>query len=333
MIFSVTLIHSCKKEKPALPAITTNEVTEISYSTAISGGNVTSEGGAPVISRGICWNISAYPTISDNIKTEAGTQGSFTSNLTLLSPNTLYYVRAYATNSIGTAYGNKLSFQTQDYGTLSDIGGNIYKTITIGTQVWMAENLKTTSYRNGDLIGTTSPATQDISAEIEPKYQWAYNGDESKVPAYGRLYTWYAIMDNRIVCPTSWHVPADTEWTTLVDYLISNGYSYPDRVEAIAKSLAAKSFWNTSPIESTVGYNQENNNSTGFTGLPGGHRSGIGTFGGIGIRGGWWTSTVMGPTEFDASYAWNRNLMYDANNVISYGTVKREGFAVRCLKD
>lgn len=88
---------------------------------------------------------------------------------------------------------------------VTDIDGNVYHTVTIGTQVWMVENLKVTKYRNGDLIGTTTPATLDISGEAEPKYQWVYDGKESNVSTYGRLYTWYAITDNRNVCPKGWH--------------------------------------------------------------------------------------------------------------------------------
>src|SRR4029078_12512714 len=103
--------------------------------------------------------------------------------------------------------------------TVTDIDGNVYHTVTIGTQVWMVENLKTTKYRNGDLIGTTIPATLDISSESTPKYQWAYKGEESNVATYGRLYTWYAVADSRNVCPTGWHVPSDAEWTTLTTYL------------------------------------------------------------------------------------------------------------------
>ncbi len=93
-------------------------------------------------------------------------------------------------------------------GTVTDIDGNVYKIVTIGTQKWMAENLKVTKYRNGDLIGTTTPASKDISTESSPKYQWAYNGtaNADTINTYGRLYTWYAVTDNRSVCPTGWHI-------------------------------------------------------------------------------------------------------------------------------
>src|SRR4030043_1346528 len=85
--------------------------------------------------------------------------------------------------------------------TVTDIDGNMYNTVTIGTQTWMQENLKVTKYNNGDLIGTTSPPTLDISGEIAPEYQWAYNGNDTNVATYGLLYTWYVVTDNRGLCP------------------------------------------------------------------------------------------------------------------------------------
>jgi len=112
LILSVFIIHSCKKDKPTPPIITTIAVTEISYTTATSGGDLTNEGGAPIISRGVCWNTSAAPTITNSKTTESGGSGSFTSNIAQLTPNTLYYVRAYATNIAGTGYVNQVSFTT-----------------------------------------------------------------------------------------------------------------------------------------------------------------------------------------------------------------------------
>lgn len=112
VILIILLIPSCRKEKPTLPIITTTDVTEISYESASSGGEVTSEGGASVVSRGVCWNTSADPTTADSITIEIGGLGSFTSNITQLTPDKMYYVRAYASNSAGTGYGNQVSFTT-----------------------------------------------------------------------------------------------------------------------------------------------------------------------------------------------------------------------------
>ena len=112
VILLIFLIHSCKKDKPTPPVITTTDVTAISYTTATSGGNVTNEGGAPVVSKGVCWNSSADPTITNSKIIENGGSGPFTSNISSLTPNTLYYLRAYATNRSGTGYGNQVSFTT-----------------------------------------------------------------------------------------------------------------------------------------------------------------------------------------------------------------------------
>lgn len=148
-----------------LPAVTTAEVTEIESTTATCGGEVINEGITAVTERGVCWSTNPKPTIADS-KTINGTgTGSFISNITGLIPGRTYYVRAYATNSLGTAYGIEKSFTTtkpimEDCGTVTDIDGNVYKTIRIGNQCWMAENLKTTRYRNGERIGTTTPATR-----------------------------------------------------------------------------------------------------------------------------------------------------------------------------
>ena len=103
--------------------------------------------------------------------------------------------------------------------SVKDIDGNVYKTVTIGKQVWMSANLKTTKYSNGDLIGTTSLPSDDISNEATPKYQWAYDGEENNISLYGRLYTLFAVTDLRNVCPVGWHIPSRVEVKTLREYL------------------------------------------------------------------------------------------------------------------
>jgi uncharacterized protein (TIGR02145 family) len=225
--------------------------------------------------------------------------------------------------------------------SVKDIDGNVYRTITIGTQVWMAENLKTTKYRNGDLIGTTTPVTLDIEGESTPKYQWAYDGNKTNVATHGRLYTWYVATDSRNVCPTGWHVPSDAEWTTLTDYLIKNGYGTGDKGMDIAKSLSATTGWVPDDSLCSVGNDQVNNNRTGFTALPSGARLEDGNFYNLGHIGNWWSTTEGGPAFMqgltgiivNVPGALFRDIYHDYCYVNSYSNNKKYGMSIRCLKD
>jgi uncharacterized protein (TIGR02145 family) len=198
--------------------------------------------------------------------------------------------------------------------TLIDIDGNVYHTITVGTQVWMVENLKTTRYRNGDSIGTTNPSTYNIFGESTPKYQWAYNGDENNIVAYGRLYTWHAAADERNICPIGWHIPSDSEWETLTSYLGGG-------------DIAGGKLKETG-IMHWLSPNTGATNETGFTALPGGHRYQTGTFNHIGIWGYWWSNT-----EYDSEYVWYRSLLNDENIINRNIADKHFAFSVRCIKD
>ena len=323
-------VRCVKNTEADIPTISTNAISNITSSSAISGGNVTSDGGATVTERGICWNTTGSPTITDS-KTSDGTgPGAFASTMTGLTAGTTYYVRAYAINSIGTSYGNVVSFTTgaDNTGTtVTDIDGNVYHTVTIGTQTWMVENLKTTRYRNGDPILTT---TGSIPNDATSKYHWAYGGNEANVAKYGRLYTWYAATDSRGIAPVGWHVPTDAEWTTLQNYLIANGYNYDGTTTGnkIAKALAATTDWNTYTGTGTIGNDLTKNNSSGFTALPGGDRTSNGSFFSIGDYGLWWSST-----EYYTSNAWSRILFYINHYLYRYGGTKSSGFSVRCLRD
>lgn len=207
-----------------------------------------------------------------------------------------------------------IAFGQENNKTVTDIDGNVYKIVTIDTQVWMAENLKTTKYRNGNLIGTTSPPTLKISTESSPKYQWAYEGSESNVATYGRLYTWYAATDSRNVCPTGWHLPTDAEWTTLTTYL--GGAS----VAGGQLKETGTTHWQSPNTHAT--------NSSVFTALPSGDRRNDGPFYNIGDYGYWWSST-----ERNTNGAWVRYMTYDTSYVYSYYAYKTAGFSVRCLRD
>ncbi len=139
LILSINLLNSCKKDKPSPPVLATTVVTEVTYTTAVSGGSITNDGGATVISKGICWNTSDNPTISNNKTTDGAGLDAFTSNITQLAPNTLYYVKAYATNSGGTGYGNQQTFTTSQIAvpvlTTSDISTITQITATAGGNI------------------------------------------------------------------------------------------------------------------------------------------------------------------------------------------------------
>ena len=211
---------------------------------------------------------------------------------------------------------------------VADVEGNEYGTVKIGDQWWMTENLKTTKYNNGELINTTTPATLNILYENESKYQWAFGGNESNVATFGRLYTWYSVTDSRGICPLTWHVPTDAEWTSLTDYLINNNFGYGGGGPDIAKSLAAISGWNANATPGNIGNDQVNNNSSGFTALPDGDRMPGGTFELIGIYAGFWSSS-----ESSATNAWYRGLYNNLNYVIRDNANKKYGGAIRCVKD
>ena len=212
----------------SIPTLSTFDPSAITTTTAISGGNITSNGGNAVTVRGVCWGTVPNPT-TDNSKTTDGTgTGTFTSNLTGLTENTTYYLRAYATNSNGTGYGNEITIKTLantsgitfnpnlTYGTVTDIDGNVYKTISIGNQTWMAENLRTTKYRNGDPITNETGNWTDLETGV---YSWYSNNETQYKAIYGALYNWFAVADSRNLAPSGWHVATDAEWTTLTEYL------------------------------------------------------------------------------------------------------------------
>lgn len=338
---------------PQLPTISTNAITSLLANSAVSGGNISSDGGSAVTLRGVCWNTSGSPTTA-NSKTENGSgTGTFTSTINGLSPSTLYYVRAYAVNIAGTSYGDQKTFTTTpiatdpqgsifnpnlNYGSVTDIDGNTYKTIQIGTQTWMAENLKTLRYNDG----TSIPQINQSTVEGDPGYL-AY-GD---VNTFGLLYNWYAVSvttnGGKNVCPTGWHVPNDEEWILMEGYLGNNGYNYDGTIgglslyaelwrNKIAKALSSATLiWIQSVNVGAIGNEDfpDKRNASGFSALPGGLGLSVNGFtGSLNSVGYFWTSSSALTT-----LSWSRTFI----NAESFNRRTAENkswqFSVRCLKD
>lgn len=208
-------------------------------------------------------------------------------------------------------------------GTVTDIDGNVYQTVKIGSQWWMAENLKVTRYRNGDAIHKViNSSTWD---SLGSGAYCSYNNDDLNVSTYGLLYNWYAVDDSRNMAPVGWHVPTDAELKEMEIYL-GMGQSDADRTgfwrgtdEGLKLKETGTTYWN-SPNNAT--------NESGFSALSSGLRSYSGTFYNMGYTASYWSSTPS-----SSSRAWFRSLNNSLPGVFRYQRDKRNGYSVRCVKN
>lgn len=217
-------------------------------------------------------------------------------------------------------------------GTVADIDGNVYTTVKIGTQEWTAENLMTTKYNDGTMIPKIiNDTTWDSCSGAYCYYINTTKADSIK--KFGALYNWYAVNTKKLA-PIGWHVPSDTEWTILENYLVLHGYNWDGTTvgKKIAVSLASNTDWWSTAVKGTIGYKIEQNNSSGFSALPGGYRDNEGAFLGQGGYGNWWSATE---SDFGPNYAWYRYLSSDNDYLCRHGSYhsKRCGFSVRIVKD
>ncbi len=302
-----------------LPVLaTTTAATSITTTSANSGGNVTSDGGAIVTTRGIVWSTSPNPDISLSTKTTDGSGiGSFTSSITGLTINTTYYVRAYATNSIGTGYGTQESFSTYTY-------------VTICKQQWMEKNLDVLTYRDGTII----PQVTDLTAwgALTTGAWCYYDNDPANGAIYGKLYNWYAVKGiataesetptleqiaaRKQLAPPGWHISTKNEWTTLSTSLGG------DEVAGGKMKLFVSPYYWEHPYYAS-------NNSSGFSALPGGNRDKFYNFKSVRVAASFWSATQNGTTTsawFRTLNAGNFKLTYTAN-------YSQEGLSVRCVRD
>jgi uncharacterized protein (TIGR02145 family) len=301
ILLVLSFLTGCKKNNTDItttPILTTTAISSTTQTTAVSGGSITSDGGTSITARGVCWSTNANPTTANSKTTDGTGTGSFSSSLIGLTASSMYYVKAYATNSAGTGYGNAVSFTTAPSTTCS--------------QVWMTTNLDVTTYRNGDPIPQVTDPTQWAGLTTGA---WCYNNnDPANGAIYGKLYNWYAVNDSRGLAPQGWHIPSDAEWTTLSTCLGG------EIVAGGAMKEVGTTHWSTP--------NTGASNSSGFAGLPGGYRGYSGMFANVGGFGSWWSSTESG-----ASAAWFRYLTYGVGDLGRDGDYETSGFSVRCLRD
>ncbi len=334
IIFAAILVlgvalSSCKKDEEEEPAPSTLVATS-NYANMIGPWWATLNGS--VNPNNLTATVSFdYDTISSSYNKSVAGEPATISGSTLttviahlwdLVPGKKYYFRIKVVTPTGTVYGTEKTFNTSDttrseilyndeldYGTITDIEGNSYKTIQIGAQTWMAQNLETTKLNDGKDIPVVL-VKSDWTALSSPGYCY-YNYDSL---SYGVLYNWYTVSTGRL-CPEGWHVPADEEWTALIDYLGG---------EVDAGSLIKEtglSHWNSPNTGAT--------NESGFTALPGGYRSNSGVFNNIRRFGYWWSSTEA-PSSNDAYY---RKVSYTYTNTDRSSSNKKSGLSVRCIKN
>ncbi|MBR4219488.1 MAG: T9SS type A sorting domain-containing protein [Bacteroidales bacterium] len=268
------------------PVVYTTNASKATFNSIDCSGYISDDGGKAVTARGFCWGTDATPTLSGPHTLDGTGTGSFSHQLTDLEERTTYYVRAYATNSDGTSYGKVLSTTTlggkpcAGTPTVTDRDGNTYKTIQIGEQCWMKENLRTTKYADG-----TSITKGNTSASTTVGYWYYPNNNAENVSTFGLLYNWKAVMRNASsssqnpsgvqgICPNGWHVPSYQEWFQFMGYMgAQSEFQCSASTYSIARAISSTKGWNgnSSYGHCSPGQFPEKNNSSGFSIVPAGN--------------------------------------------------------------
>ncbi|MFO7575738.1 MAG: fibrobacter succinogenes major paralogous domain-containing protein [Bacteroidales bacterium] len=326
-VILVVFLQSCKKDnngdtppikEPSKPSVETGLATWVRETSVTLSGKVSPGNTETQVSFEYGTTTDYGYVITADPATVSGTERQdVTTEILGLTAGTVYHYRIKAQNSVGDTTGLNASFTTfhptsfnsaLTYGTVTDIDGNNYKTIEIGTQVWMAENLKTETFSDGTAIDLVTDAT-GWSNLTTPGFAWYGNNSD----VYGALYNWHTVNTGKL-CPNGWHVPGDGEWSILIEFLGG---------EAIAGNKLKEA-----GIAHWLSPNPVTANESGFTALPGGFRNSNGTYSNVRRYGYWWSST-----ERSASDAWARSVYYGYSNADrSSGSIK-SGFSVRCIKD
>ena len=251
------------------------DLEDISISSAKLSGVITDAGGTEVSEKGFVWNDTENPTIENHrIKVEGVNLGEYTASIQDLQANTTYYVRSYAINSLGISYGSEKGFTTIELSTgeVKDRDGNNYKTVKIGSQWWMAENLRVTKYADGTDIFHASSSEQWDNLNRNPGYSY-YDNDPELERIHGKIYVDWT-LNECCICPAGWRLPTREDYNVLITFL--GGWL------VAGESLKSQTGW--------IGNDANGNNLSGFNGLPSGIRDPFGKYFGIGMEAGWWAS-------------------------------------------
>lgn len=320
----------------SLPTVTTDSVTAITTTSATLNGTISNPDNVTITAQGFEWKV----TEGGNYTTVDASGETMSYNLTGLTANTGYSYRAFVTTAAGTSYGEEVGFTTAaasspggqpcvGAATVTDYEGNVYSTVQLGQQCWMAENLRTTHYSDGTTISPGDGWSTILAYYYIPDCPLEY----------GYLYNWKAVMHNspsssanpsgvQGVCPTGWHVPSDAEWTELEVYLGGQSqYLCNNDSTFIAKALSSTSGWQSYSETCAVGDDQSSNNAAGFGALPANiyPNSSYSLPGSIAA---FWSAT-----EFVDETAWHHSLHYNSAFVSRSGTIQYYGCSVRCLRD
>lgn len=318
-----------------VPRVQTANVSTISEYTAVIGGKVLDSGGSEITSYGVCWAESPGPDIDgEHISYNEGT-GPFFTTIMNLELSTKYYVRAFAVNSTGLAYGEEVTFRTNHL-PLTDIDGKVYPTVVIGEQVWMAKNLAVSRYADGSNVPFIPEDEWWDSLRVDEKGYCFYNNSSSNLAIYGALYSWEAAVNGQHslgpgqqhiqgVCPDGWHLPSDEDWLELETHLgmpveEAQSQGWRGNIGGKLKS-GGREHW-LIPNEGAT-------NVSRFSALPAGDRFPNGEYFNLYYSTLFWTST-----SYDEETAWARGLGYYVTTMYrGHEDAKNWGFSVRCVRN
>lgn len=318
-----------------VPTVHTANVSTVGEYSAVAGGVVRDKGGSEITSFGVCWDKTPDPTIEgEHISFNEGT-GTYFTTINNLELSTIYYVRAYAINSTGLAYGNQVMFRTNDT-PVTDIDGNVYPTVVIGEQVWMTKNLAVSRYADGTPVPFVPQEEWWDSLRVDEKAYCFYNNSTTNLAIYGALYSWNAAVNGQDsispdvqiiqgICPDGWHLPSDADWMELETFL---GMPLQEaRTEGWRGNIGGK--LKSTGRDHWLIPNQGATNVTRFSALPAGDRFPNGEYFNLHYTTLFWTSS-----SYDDETAWARGLGYFVTTMYrGHEDSKNWGISVRCVRD